>query len=268
MAAKNHTAQIISARVGGSRISEKVKIFMTNVFENFKDKLFDICNSRDFLNQPVQVHARVLSTEEAIGNPEADDFPLQKGRERLMQAEFCGSMGQAFTDRYGNFEGNLDDVFKMSFENNFRRAIFVSTANAVLRHLGQIEKTVHCRDTEPTECAVELAAYIKRKYGDVKIALIGFQPRMVEFLAAHFPLRVLDLDTDNIGARKFQVTIEGPEKTAEAVEWADRLVVTGTTLVNNTVKDFLGGKPVLFYGTTAAGAAHLMNWERFCARSH
>ena len=146
--------------------------------------------------------------------------------------------------------------------------MFVSAANAVLRHLGRIEKTVHCRDREPTECAVELAAYIKRKYGDVKITLIGFQPRMVESLTSQFPLRVLDLDPENIGARKFQVTIEGPEKAREAADWADLLVITGTTFVNSSVGDFLGRKSLLFYGTTVAGAAHLMNWERFCSRSH
>jgi len=144
----------------------------------------------------------------------------------------------------------------------------VSTANAVLRHLGQIEKTVHCHDKEPTECAAELASYIKRKYGEVKIALIGFQPRMVESLTPQFPLRVLDLDPENIGARKFQVTIESPEKAREAADWADLLVVTGTTVVNGTMGDFLGGKPLLFYGTTIAGVAHLMNWERFCFKSH
>ena len=241
---------------------------MMSVYKEVKDKLFEICKSQNFLTRPVRVRAKVLTTEEAIGNPEADDFPLQKGKERLMQAEFLGSMGQAFTDRYGDFEGILDDVLKMSLENNFRRAVFVSTANAVLRHLGRIEKTVHCRDKEPTECAAELASYIKRKYGKVKIALIGFQPRMVESLTAQFPLRVLDLDPENIGARKFQVTIEGPEKAREAADWADLLVVTGTTVVNGTMGDFLGGKPLLFYGTTIAGVAHLMSWERFCSRSH
>jgi len=241
---------------------------MTDVYRELQQNLLEICKFQDLLKQPVRVQARVLSTEEAIGNPEADDFPLQKGRERLMQAEFLGSAGQAFTDQYGDFEGILDDIVKMDFENNFRRAVFVSTVNAVLRHLGRIEKTVHCRDQEPAECAVELASHIQRKYGEGKIAMVGFQPRMVESLASRFPLRVLDLDRDNIGTNKYQVTIEGPETTDEAVGWADLLVVTGTTLVNGSIGEFLGGKPVLFYGTTISGAAHLMNWERFCARSH
>ncbi|MFH1350583.1 MAG: DUF364 domain-containing protein [Pseudomonadota bacterium] len=241
---------------------------MVDVYENLNEDMFKISRDQKLLSEAVRVRARVLTTEEAIGNPEADDFPLQKGKEKLMQAEFLGAMGQAFTDRYGDFEGVLEDVLKMGLQNNFRRAVFVSTVNAVLRHLGRIEKTVHCRDKEPAECAAELTSYIQRKYGKVKIALIGFQPRMVESLSSYYPVRVLDLDKENIGAKKFGVTIEGPEHTDDAMDWADLLAVTGTTLVNGTIGSYLRGKPLLFYGTTIAGAAHLMEWERFCARGH
>jgi len=240
---------------------------MIDVYDEIRLKVHELCKSQDLLGQPVRVRARALSTEEAIGNPEADDFPLQKGKEKLMQAEFLHSVGQAFTDRYGDFDGVLENVFQMDLENNFRRAVFVATLNAVLHHMKQIEKTVHCHDRGPSECAAELVRYLKSTYGFVKIAQIGFQPRMVESLAANFPLRVLDLDPDNISTQKFQVTVEGPENTEDAIEWADLLLVTGTTLVNGTIGEFLERKPLLFYGTTIAGAAHLMKWDRFCYRS-
>ena len=90
---------------------------------------------------------------------------------------------------------------------------------------------------------------------------------MVESLCPHFPLRVIDMDPDNIGTRKFHVTIEGPEATEEAIRWTDLLLVTGTTLVNGTIGRFLKSKPILFYGTTIAGTAYLMGWNRFCAKS-
>jgi hypothetical protein len=240
---------------------------MIDVYPVIKEKMFALCQDRDLLNQPVRVKARVLSTEEAIGNPEADDFPLQKGKERLMQAEFRDAVGQAFTDQYGDFEGRLEDVLKMNLENNFRRAVFVATVNAVLRHAVRIQGTVHCRDRGPGECAMQLVDHLKTRYGSVKIAQIGFQPRMVEHLSSEFSLRVLDLDAENIGTRKFETTIEGPENTQDTVAWADLLLVTGTTLVNNTIGHFLETKPALFYGTTIAGAAHLMHWDRFCASS-
>lgn len=238
---------------------------MADLYEELKQQALKLLEGKNLLAERVGIRARALSIEEAIGNPEADDFPLQKGKERLMQAQFFNAMGQAFTDQYGDFEGTLEEVLQMPLENNFRRAIFVATLNAVLRHLKQVEKTIHCRDQEPAQCADELARYLKKQYGKVKIAQVGFQPRMVESLAPEFKLRVLDLDPDNIGTEKFQVTIEGPEAMEDAIRWADLLLLTGTTLVNGTIRAFLGRKPVLFYGTTIAGAAHLMGWEHFCA---
>ena len=238
---------------------------MDDLYEELRERTRDLLKDKDLLDQRVRVRARALTTEEAIGNPEADDFPLQKGKERLMQADFQGSLGQAFTDQYGDFEGPLKEILEMDLKNNYRRAIFIATLNAVLRHMGFIEKTVHCKDRGPSECAEALRDYIKGRYGSKKILQIGFQPRMVESLAPCFQLRVIDLDPENIGARKFGVYIEGPDATDEARGWADLLLVTGTTLVNGTIGQFLGGRPVIFYGTTIAGAAYLMGWERFCA---
>ena len=239
---------------------------MNDLYNEIRERTRKLLKGQDILGERVRVRARTLSIEEAIGNPEADDFPLQKGKERLMQAEFRNALGQAFSDRYGDFEGTLEEVLEMLLENNYRRAIFVATLNAVLRHMNRIDRTVHCRDKGPVQCAEELRHYMKTHYGWIRIVLIGFQPRMVESLAHHFPLRVIDMDPDNIGTRKFQIAIEGPEATEEAIRWTDLLLVTGTTLVNGTIGRFLESKPVIFYGTTIAGAAHLMGWDRFCAK--
>ena len=238
---------------------------MKDLYDTLKERALNVC--ADIMDETVTVRARALTTEEAIGNPESDDFPIQKGKERLMQAEFGKGVGQAFTDRYGDFEGTLKDIIEMPMTNNYRRAIFIAALNAVLNNLGLIEGTIHCRDQEPVQCARELADYIRGRFGDVKIGQVGFQPRMVEVLGAEFPLRLLDLDPDNIGTKKFGVTVEGQESTDDVIAWADLLLVTGTTLANNTIEIFLDKKPVLFYGTTIAGAAHLMRWELFCACS-
>jgi hypothetical protein len=244
----------------------KGPVMMTDVFSIVKIKFHDFCRLHDLLNQEIRITGRVLTEAEAIGDPEADDFPLQTGKERLMEADFLGAKGQAFTDRYGDFAGRLDEIFTMPLENNYRRAVFVASLNAVLRHLGKIDRTIHCRNKEPKQCADELADYIRRCYGDIRITQVGFQPRMVETLSETFDYRILDLDPANIGTLKGKARVEGPDTYADAVQWADLLLVTGTTLVNKTVGDFLVGKPVLFYGTTIAGAALLMNWDRFCAK--
>ncbi len=239
---------------------------MTNVFDRIKQEARPLLEPRDLMSRRIRVKARALTTEEAIGNPEGDDFPLQQGKERLMQAELDGALGQAYTDRYGDFEGTLAEVFDMPLTNNFRRAVFVSTLNAVLRSLGLAEKTIHCRDQGPGLCAAELSQHIQDRYGRGRIAQVGLQPAMVEALAAALPLRVLDLDPDNVGTEKRGVRIEGPDAREEVIAWADLLLVTGTTLVNDTIEDFLDHKPVLFYGSTIAGAAALMGWDRFCGQ--
>lgn len=240
---------------------------MEPVIEEVRRRAVELWSREGIMDGRVKVTAKTLSTEEAIGNPEGDDFPLQTGRERLMEAEFMGARGQAFTDRFGDFSGRLGDIAAMPLENNFRRAVFVATLNAVMRGLGRADRTIHCKDEGPTACASGLPQHIREMYGDVKIVQIGFQPAIVQALGREFQLRVLDMDEDNIGQVKRGTRVEGPEATAEALEWADLLAVTGTVLVNSTIDQFLSSKPVFFYGTTIAGAAGIMGWERFCAES-
>jgi len=237
---------------------------MDDIYEQLRGRALELWREEGLLKEKIHIRARALTTREAIGDPEHQDFPIQKGKEKLMQATFKDAGGQAFTDRYGDYEGTLEQVLDLPLENNHQRAVFVASLNAVLRHLGRIEGTIHCRDEEPVQCGKALIPYLKGSYSGARIAQVGFQPRMVENLSTVHPLRVLDMDPDNIGKSKFGVTIESADHTIDAVTWADLLLVTGTTLVNGTIKPVLGSKPVIFYGTTIAGAAHLMGWERFC----
>jgi len=238
------------------------------LYDLIKKEFTKTINQRGFEAEEVVVRAASLSPQEAIGDPADQDYPLLIGKERLMQAEFKGSLGQAFTDMYGNFSGSLAEVLGMDLKNNFRRAIFVSTLNAVMRYLGLVDKTVHCRNNEPRECSRELVKYIEKNYGHPKIAFIGFQPRMVEALSGNFELRVTDMDRDNIGKVKFGVTINSPEKTKENLSWCDIALVTGTTVVNNTFNQFSTSKPVIFYGITISGVAKLLGLKHFCYCGH
>lgn len=240
---------------------------MSNILNKIQSEAGKIWKDSGMLDQEIKVKARVLSTEEAIGNPEGDDFPLQRGKERLMEADFCGSKGQAFTDMFGDFSGTIGEISKMNLENNFRRAIFISALNATMRHLGKADRTIHCKDKGPSICAGKLPQYIQDNYGDVKITQVGYQPKLVEALGQQFKYRVLDLDPDNVGQTKFGTVVEGPDTTEEALQWADLILSTGTVIVNDTLENFLRDKPVLFYGTTIAGAAAIMGWKRFCDQS-
>jgi len=229
-----------------------------------REKFIRLIKEHGLEGEEVVVRATALSTEQAIGNPEDKDYPLVRGVERLMQAEFRGSRGQAFTDMYGDFTGRLSEIAEMDLKNNFRRAVFISSLNAMMNHLGLINQTVHCKDKQPRECATELASYIEKSYGQPRVAMVGFQPRMVEALAKQFELRVSDMDRDNIGQEKFGVKIDDPRQTAENLKWCDIALVTGTTIVNDTIDQFMTSKPVVFYGVTISGAAKLLGLNRFC----
>jgi hypothetical protein len=238
------------------------------LYDVIKKEFIKLINKNGLQSEEIVIRANPLSPEQAIGNPEDKDYPLVIGVERLMQAELRGSLGQAFTDMYGDFSGRLSDIVAMDLRNNFRRAIFVSSLNAVMRHLGLTTKTIHCKDNEPRECSHELVKHIKKVYGNPRVAIVGLQPRMVEVLSKSFELKVTDMDQANIGSEKFGVMIYSPEKTSEHLEWCDVALVTGTTIVNDTIDQFQIAKPVIFYGITISGVAKLLGLNHFCYLGH
>ena len=238
-------------------------------YEDIKERFFNLIKDKNLMSLKVQiVSARPLTPQEVIGKPERNDFPLLKGKEVMIQANFQGSFGQAFTDMPGNYMGTLNEILSITLDNNFKRAIFISTLNAVLRYLNYISKTIHCRDKEPGECAAHLVDYIKERFNNPQIAFIGMQPAMVEALAAHFKIRVTDLDPNNVGQQKWGVLIEDVAHTKEILTWADLIVATGTTVVNNTLSSLLIKKPIIFYGVTIAGIAFLKDYEQYCFCGH
>ncbi len=241
---------------------------MSKIYKELKEKLETIVKEKEIFSGKVEIKAFPLSPEEAIGNPTNRDYPLIRGRERLMEALFKNAKGQAFTDFYGNFEGTVKDILSLKLSNNFERAVFIATLNAILREEGIITNTIHCKNDEPIKCADNAVQFILENYGNPKIFLVGFQPRFAEAFAKNFSLRITDLDEKEIGKEIDGTIIEGEEATEKNIRWADLLWVTGTTIVNDTIQQFINiRKPVVFYGTTIAGAAYLLNLQRFCSAS-
>lgn len=240
---------------------------MKTILETVRDKALSLWEQKDILNESITVAAGPLTVKEAIGTPDETDFPIQQGKEKLMEATFRTARGQAFTDNYGNYTGTLRDVADLPLDNNFNRAIFVSTLNAVARSLGTADCTIHCKDSGPKECSKKIFDHIQQHYDAKRITIIGFQPALAEALNEQAEVRLIDLDPDNVGQVKRGVFVEGGDATQDAIEWCDLLLVTGTTLANSSIDLFLTDKPVLFYGTTIAGGAALMGWDRFCPQS-
>ncbi len=240
---------------------------MKTALERVHDKAVALWEKEGILNEGVTVSAGPLTVEQAIGAPEGDDFPIQQGKEKLMEASFRKARGQAFTDHYGRWAGTLAEAAGLSLENNFNRAVFVSALNAVSASLGLAQGAVHCRNEGPKLCAQKICDHIRRDYDARRVGIIGFQPTLAQAVSGVFEARLVDMDPDNIGETKRGVLIEDAAATGEIVDWCDLLLVTGTTLANDTIDAFLTDKPVLFYGTTICGGASLMGWDRFCPQS-
>ncbi len=237
-----------------------------NIYNLIKNDLRKTAEENNLLNEKISVKCRALSVKEAIGDTEHDDYPIVKGKEVMVQADFKGSKGQAFSDEFETKEYTVKEIIELELDNNKNRASFISSLNAIYRHLEKCDKTIHCKDNEPLECAKKLDEIIS-PYG--KILLIGFQPRFCEYISSKKELRVLDIDKDNIEKNKFGVIVESPEKLEEAIDWCDMISATGSTIVNGTIEEFIDAeKPKIFYGITISAAASILNLKTWCKEGH
>lgn len=222
----------------------------------------------------ITINSRALKSEEAIGKPDRDDFPLLRGKEVLLQAELQGALGQAFTADPIAYHGPLQDLLTISDDRPGNQALLVASLNALLNKLGKAEHTVHCTNHEPEECATYISQYLLEKHGLCNIGIIGYQPAILAHCVKVFGpdrVKITDLSADVVGTMRHGVLVmDGLTDTKILTDFADILLVTGTILANGTYHEVLGEvgeKPHYFFGTTCAGLAYLNNKQRLCPYS-
>lgn len=224
----------------------------------------------DRIDEDLPVTVRPLLSFEAIGKPHIEDLPLLKGKEKLLEAIVKDAKGQAFTDSPRSFSGNLKEVISLDLTICENRAVFVATLNAVLRYLGVISKSIHCKNSTPLRCAFEILNLVK-SFG--KVGIIGFHPAIAQVLASNLGsnnVKITDLDRDNIGKIKYGIEIwDGERHTDKLISETDIILITGTTFINGTF-DYIFErisriqKPYYIYGITASGVSHLLSLNHFC----
>ena len=209
----------------------------------------------------------------AIGEPGRRDFPIIIGKERVIEAEVLGARAHAFSDSPKEFIGKLREILNLPLTSNGERAIYIATLNAVLKFLHLVEGTLHCKDDEPEKCASEISSYILKKWGKVKVGLIGLNPALAEMLVSTFGsknIKITDLNQENINTLKYGVEIwDGHEMAKVLISSSDVILITGTTFVNGTsdsIMDFIKdcGKDYLIYGVTGVGVCSQMYFNRIC----
>ena len=246
-----------------------------SILEEARSRFREIVEKQGLAGLQVSVAARSLAPEQAIGTPSRKDFPIAAGRERVVEAEVLGARGQAFTSSPGGFQGSLESVLELDLATDRSRAFFIASLNAVLRHLGMVRATVHCKDDDPETCALEIAGLLSARQGEERVGLIGLNPAIAERLVESFGpnrVRISDLNPEDVGTRRFGVEVwDGRDRTEELIDASDLLLVTGTTLVNGTLDPILRrarerGKDLLLFGVTAAGVSELLGLARICPR--
>lgn len=122
-----------------------------------------LLESEGLMGEDVMISTRSLTPEEAIGATRRRDYPIITGKDVMVQAECMGALGQAFTDAPAEFRGTLGEICTLNINGDSHdRGLFIAALNAVMKHLGLVECTVHCRNDGPELCAVDAAAYIKK----------------------------------------------------------------------------------------------------------
>lgn len=221
------------------------------------------------------VFVEPLGVEEALGDPAPyKDFALQRGEEKLIEATLNGEKGQAFTSRPSRWRGTLEEVLLLPLNLEKNRAIFLATVNALGRHLGWDDHTIHCKDKAPDRCGRKMAEFASETLDpSAKVGIIGYQPAIIKHMAEVLGkerVKLCDLNPQNIGKDVFGVRVLDGDTALEEIARDCRVcLITGSTLVNSTLDRILqtmetrGVKPFI-YGTTAAIPAKLLGIERLC----
>ena len=179
------------------------------LYTTLKEEFKKIVAEHDCGAADIKIRSTALSPEEAIGITERKDYPILDGSEVMLQAEYNGCLGQAFTSSPAAFSGTLQEILDADIINDgHARALFIASMNAVMRSLGLADRTVHCKNNGPEMCAEQFIPFLKENYGSPKILQVGYQPAIFQKLAENFEMRILDLNPTNVGQTRYGVTVD------------------------------------------------------------
>ena len=156
-------------------------------YEELQRRFSDLLKEYGIEEKEIQIKVKSLTPQEAIGTTKRKDYPILSGKDIMIQAVCEGCCGQAFTDAPSNFSGTLAEIAAMDIYNDpHAKGLFIAALNAVMKYLGLVDCTVHCRNGAPEFCAQDAVAWIKEHYENPRIVQIGFQPALLEHLSRSF----------------------------------------------------------------------------------
>ena len=126
-------------------------------YSELRARFMKLLTEEGILDEQVVINTKSLTPEEAIGITKRKDFPIITGKDVMVQAECLGALGQAFTDAPCAYRGTLEEICSLDLANDpYSRGLFIAALNAVMKHLGRVDCTVHCRNEGPEFCAADV----------------------------------------------------------------------------------------------------------------
>ncbi len=194
------------------------------------------------------------------------DFALVRGPEILLTCKVLDCIGQAFTVAPKNYRGRLGDILKLNLDNIFNRGIFYATITGLLKCLGMVSRSIHCRDIEPMKCGIDLSNKLFYSKGYSPVLHIGYQPTHVEWLFYRLKNNILvtDLRSDNIWRKKKELTIYDGLNNSVYTALVNTILVTASSIVNNTFWDIFSKaimlkKDIIVYGVSGIGFLYIIS---------
>ena len=126
-------------------------------YSELRLRFMKLLTEEGILGEQVVINTKSLTPEEAIGITKRKDFPIITGKDVMVQAECMGSLGQAFTDAPSAYRGTLEEICSLDLADDpYSRGLFIAALNAVMKHSGRADCTVHCRNEGPESCAMDV----------------------------------------------------------------------------------------------------------------
>ena len=235
------------------------------LYDELIKKFMQLPGVSDFLRENISV-VRDENPEPALMPWNYIPFKDRRPEYRVT-ADFRGVKGEAYTENPESFEGSLGEALAIAVTEAGIDARCIAAINAVMSYLG------YCAGTFPTDFderrlySEALFGHVIDNYGKKNIVLIGYDGYLVKKMVSdECDFWTLDRDPDNISQDRFKhVVVNSGRFNREACfAWGKIFIVTGSTLCNGTITQFLDkGVDILLYGITCAGAARLLGLPWF-----
>ena len=236
------------------------------IYDRLMEKFLAIPEVSGFLDETVSI--KMDSEPEQTLMP-WNYIPFTGRRpEYRVYADFRGYLGEAYTEKPDTFTGTLRDAVNIPPSDNGIDARCLAAVNAVMNYLGLCAGTWPATFDEHRLYTDALFNYVALELGKrSNIILVGYDGYIVKkFVLEDMDFWTMDRDPDNISQDRFKhVIVNSARFNREACfAWGDYFIITGSTLTNGTIVQYLDkGKDLLFYGITIAGAATLLDLPWF-----